>query len=450
FYHVEGVDSDGSCVSRASNCVSTTPIIYRVSDAEAAVLDVCATGGPGDGDGVLDPGESAIFPVTVENDGNVPLTSVAGVLAMSTPGAAVIDPDGLWPDLDPGSEAESLPNHFGLDLADTVDCGTTLDADLTVSYDGGGNSTPVPTLVGAVQEATWMSEDFTTGIPPDWTVIDGGSGGGDASTWTDANPGDRNIGPPFDDFFVIADSWYAGSSAPLDEQLITPSFDASSCLELELEFSNQFRTWGVGLEERGDVDVSYDDGANWSNLLRLAADDGFPDENTKTLSANTSGLPDASAIRFRFHYYNALGERWWAIDNVNVRCKFAVCTACGPAGPAPGEPGGLKIWKNESNLELQWAPASIGCGATEYSVYRGNLTAIRAGTYAHDTVLSCGTGGTVFSTPLDNPYLGQRDYFLVVAGNGSAEGSYGRDSEGVERPVSGAPCQNIQNAEDCP
>ena len=82
-------------------------------------------------------------------------------------------------------------------------------------------------------------------------------------------------------------------------------------------------------------------------------------------------------------------------------------------------------------------------------VYRGNVTALGSETYAHDTVLSCGTGGTNFSTPLSNPQLGVRDYFLVAAGNGIEEGSYGRDSQGIERPVSGAACRETQNIEDC-
>ncbi len=37
----------------------------------------------------------------------------------------------------------------------------------------------------------------------------------------------------------------------------------------------------------------------------------------------------------------------------------------------------------------------------------------------------------------------------MVAGNGVDEGSYGRNSQGIERPVSGAACQDTQNIEDC-
>ncbi|MDX1389760.1 MAG: choice-of-anchor J domain-containing protein, partial [Acidobacteriota bacterium] len=316
--------------------------------------------------------------------------------------------------------------------------------------DGGGNSTPVSTLVGAVEEITVLSEDFTDGIPSDWIVVDGGSGGGDASTWTDANPGQRTIQAPFDGPFVIADSWLAGDAAPLDEELITPPIDASSCLSVELDFSNQFRTWGVGLEERGDVDVSFDD-ASWINLLRLVADDGFPIGNTKRLNVGTLGLPGASAVRFRFHYYHAIGERWWAIDNVTARCLHPVCTVCVSGGtPVPGEPGGLlDLGKSAGNLDLEWGSTAPGCGTTDYMVYRGSLAALRAGGYAHDTAVSCGTGGTGLSIPLNDPSLGGRDYFLVVAGNGTEEGSYGRDSGGAERPVSAAACQPSQNIEPC-
>jgi hypothetical protein len=55
-----------------------------------------------------------------------------------------------------------------------------------------------------------LSEDFTRGIPSTWQVVDGGSGGGAAATWTTANPGDRSIGAPFSSPFAIVDSDAAG------------------------------------------------------------------------------------------------------------------------------------------------------------------------------------------------------------------------------------------------
>ena len=42
-------------------------------------------------------------------------------------------------------------------------------------------------------ESLLVDEDFSAGIPPGWTVVDGGSGGLAAATWTTANPGGRSI-----------------------------------------------------------------------------------------------------------------------------------------------------------------------------------------------------------------------------------------------------------------
>lgn len=164
--------------------------------------------------------------------------------------------------------------------------------------------------------ATILSEAFASGIPASWTVVDGGSGGGAAASWTTANPCTRSIGSPFSSPFAIADGDCAGNGATQDEQLITPSLNLSGYSAASLTFSNQFRwTSGYG-NDVADVDVSTDGGTTWTNLLRMTgASDGYSVPNTKSLDLTPyAGKP---SVKVRFHYTGAW-DYWWAVDNVEV------------------------------------------------------------------------------------------------------------------------------------
>jgi len=164
---------------------------------------------------------------------------------------------------------------------------------------------------------------FSGAMPAAWSVVDGGSGGGTASTWTTANPGARSPGTPFTGAaFAIVDSDKAGELAIQNEQLITPVINASACSgEVFLEFSNQFHWYDLGLNEIADVDVSTNGGSIWTNVLRMqGANDGFPTPNTKLINITSVVGANRSNVQIRFHYYNSNFEWWWAIDNVKVRC----------------------------------------------------------------------------------------------------------------------------------
>ncbi|HXG41380.1 MAG TPA: choice-of-anchor U domain-containing protein [Dehalococcoidia bacterium] len=188
-----------------------------------------------------------------------------------------------------------------------------------------------------------FSEDFSDGIPSTWQVEDGGSGGGNAATWTTANPCNLSIGSPFTAPFAMVDSDCAEEDATQDESLITPEIPAADCLgsngRILLEFANQFRWWEEGDDEKGDVDVSIDGGATWANVLRMqGGDDGYPTPNVKSLDL-TSSLAGASSFRIRFHYYDGNYDYWWAIDNVRVLC-VGVTGGGGGGGGGAGDGGG--------------------------------------------------------------------------------------------------------------
>jgi hypothetical protein len=105
-----------------------------------------------------------------------------------------------------------------------------------------------------------------------------------------------------------------------------------------------------------------------------------------------------------------------------------------PNGSAsrPGTPFTVRKGAVDPGLALAW---SLSCSpdAVEYTVHEG-----RIGTwYSHDELL-CSTGGLLVRADI-TPGAGNR-YYLVVPVTGVAEGSYGVDSFGAERPPSGTTC----------
>jgi hypothetical protein len=92
-----------------------------------------------------------------------------------------------------------------------------------------------------------------------------------------------------------------------------------------------------------------------------------------------------------------------------------------------------------TSLEVSYTPA---CGATDHTLYVGDLTTLRAtGIAWTERTCALGTSG--------NAVLDVRTasaYFVVVGNNGSVEGSYGRGTAGERPPAgTGTGCQYTQD-----
>jgi hypothetical protein len=76
-------------------------------------------------------------------------------------------------------------------------------------------------------------------------------------------------------------------------------------------------------------------------------------------------------------------------------------------------------------VSISYAPA---CGSTNHTVYSGSLPSVSTMTFAQRDCNRGTSGATSFT-------LGAGSWFWVIVGNdGVKEGSYGRNSSGVERP----------------
>ncbi len=119
----------------------------------------------------------------------------------------------------------------------------------------------------------------------------------------------------------------------------------------------------------------------------------------------------------------------------------------------PGEAGvvsPLRVAKNGANFDFSWG-AGNGCSPVEYNLYAGDVTTLRTTGYSHGGALYCADATTTAGIPQSNPLIPASAYFLVTAGNGAQEGSYGRAApSGTEIPASTAKCRPAQALAACP
>lgn len=92
-------------------------------------------------------------------------------------------------------------------------------------------------------------------------------------------------------------------------------------------------------------------------------------------------------------------------------------------------------------LDLTWG-ASCEATASDYSVHEGQI-----GSYYSHTTLACSTSGALSATVMPSP--GDR-YYLIVPLTADAEGSYGTQSNGAERPDSVTTCRASSVVAPCP
>jgi hypothetical protein len=101
---------------------------------------------------------------------------------------------------------------------------------------------------------------------------------------------------------------------------------------------------------------------------------------------------------------------------------------------APGPPG---------TIVLSWTLGCSAVGAEDYGIYEGTI-----GTWYGHVSVDCNDAFPFFTE--DIVYGAGNRYYLVVAKNPNGEGSYGRRSSGIERPVGGGACIAPQVLGSCP
>ena len=423
-YKVEAVDPDGFCVSAESNCSSATPTVYHATPTTVTYTDSCATGGPGNGNGVVEPGESVTMQVTLKNDSDTNLTGLTGALSSSTPGVTVNDPSANWPDLGPSGTAATLPNHFQFQVSPSVACGTNLDLQVQANaLQSGGWSGSYQKLVGlpGQQSANYPSTDTLPRNLVDLGTVNSPNVINATGSIVDVNvrlnithtwDADLDLYIKHPDGTLVELSTDNGSSGDNYNNTLFDDEAAISVVGQTAPFAGTYKPEGL---------LSVLDGKPAAGTWQLVVTD---DEGQDTGFLNS-----------------------WQLEMTTSTTP--TCNVCTPAAVLPGDAGPLTLSKSGTDLAFAWGAS--GCSASAYGVYRGDLADLQAnGHYSHNTALACGVAGTAFALPIGDAQLGDAAYFLVVAATGTDEGTYGKSSAAIERPVSTAACKASQNVTTCP
>ncbi len=269
----------------------------------------------GNGNVVPEAGETWAFRPRVTNTScSGSINGATGVMAVgpaTQAGVVLLDPGAHFGDVPAGETVASAdPVRFSID--ESARCGDLIvvNMDPLVSTQGifpGANQ--LVTQVGTENFDTILFEDFSGGIPTDWSVIDSGTGTGPAQTWTTSNPESRpvSLSAPF----AMVDS--DAHPGLMDEALVSPVVDATGFLSLKLQFHHSFRWYSQGTNEQADVDVrSSATLGGWINVANFSGGDA---DGTANIDLSQWAADD---LQLRFRYYSAFGDWWWAIDDLSL------------------------------------------------------------------------------------------------------------------------------------
>ncbi|MCX7830982.1 MAG: choice-of-anchor J domain-containing protein, partial [Acidobacteria bacterium] len=114
------------------------------------VSDVCgALGGPGENNGISDPGETVSLNIVLNNTGDQTATGISAVLSTTTPGVVVTQPNSTYPDIPPSGTGTNN-TAFAYTVDQMATCGTTINFNLHVTANGGwGWDIPFTKTIGS-------------------------------------------------------------------------------------------------------------------------------------------------------------------------------------------------------------------------------------------------------------------------------------------------------------
>lgn len=269
----------------------------------------------GNGDSVLDPGETWQFTPKVRNVScTVDTTGVSATFEASAGSVAFELPSAVstFGDIAAGQVVTGSPLQFTLDGALACDGEVIFDLVSVTSNEGSfaGQTDLASKEIGEIPFERLLFETFNQSIPPAWTVDSQGTGDGEGATWTTDDPGQRNL---FDTPYAIVDSEFLGPGSVMDERLISPPTDTTGFTGVTLRFDHQFRRLDGEMDEKADVEArsSATSGA-WTPVL---AYQGADSSGEQTADLTTVSATD---LEIRFRYYDAEWEWWWALDDVEI------------------------------------------------------------------------------------------------------------------------------------
>ena len=191
-----------------------------------------------------------------------------------------------------------------------------------------------PFCVSSHSQNMFLEEDFTTGIPADWSQITLGWGGDIFET------GFKKVDGSPD---VYHEAWCNFGFFFRDNHLLTPPMDFSGLNSVAFR-CDQFHAAAASMVYNG-IEVTTDGGASFTPAHVLTGTvDGF-----STLDVDLDPWVGKKNVQVSFHYQSAIGNEW-SIDNVRIHTPQPVYTVQNLASRANARftlsgasPGGIAV-----------------------------------------------------------------------------------------------------------
>lgn len=139
-------------------------------------------------------------------------------------------------------------------------------------------------------------------------------------------------------------------------------------------------------------------------------------------------------------------NEYYAVNGMNWQTRIGSFryTAGQCASRGAGEPAPILLSKSGGNLVISWTAQSANCGTQDYALYKGTIGSPFGYNHAPVTCTTTNLPSVTIPMPADN-----LAYFVVTSESGFDEGSYGRASTNVERPVGSPACRPLQTIGVC-
>jgi subtilisin-like proprotein convertase family protein len=284
-------------------------------------------GGNGNGDGVLDPGESAKIPITLRNAGDATATSVLADLYSAYPGLKVYDGNATYANIPVGAQVLSAAPHYDVTLEPSIGCGQI--AGLTMDIKGNGFD------VGSaltLDIGTYAKDYPSTGTP---------------------------VSIPRNNATGVTSTINVPVSFPLTEADVTVNIDHPNIADLDVIFYRPGPTNPpVYLHNNTQPGVSG---------IHTTFDDLTTPDGPGSLASFIGGEPQGS---WRLKVVNT-GNTNGTLQNWTIHLKSNVPFNCHPAAcgqPVPAAVGNtLTVQKSGgADVKLSWT----GVGSANYNVWR--------------------------------------------------------------------------------
>lgn len=394
----------------------------------------------GNGDGVIDPGETIVLEVDSRNDGTLGATGVGGVLSTSVTTVAITDASSSWPDIPQDQTRRSLSPHFTLEVSSDHVCGNPipLQLEMTASEDPGSWPSAFELPTGTANVETVFFDNMEAG----------------AESWTPQTlAGDNPWQRVETDAFSPTQSWFVADIDTVSDSVLVMEPLADLAGDAELRFRHRINAEnnydGGVLEYRADGGAWQDagplitQGAYTSTISTsydspLGGREAWSGDNGgwQLVTVDLSSLAGSTVeLRWRFATDSSVSDQGWWIDDVTVDATSYTCNGSGLEAPGevsdPSDPGPFTIAKDPGGYALDWSTPKSGGAPERYKLYRTALGV--PVTPVCEADLGTGTSAVLASLTDDRG-------FLVVARNAAGEGSYGTDSTGKERTPATSPC----------